>query len=181
MRTVSAFGRPGLLRVYTALLAIVLLISIDGCGYKPVSRYGRSLFGNKVYVSVKPSGIEPRNGIFIREEISRVFRDRFDIDVVLRRADADSAVTVTDYRFGYSSLSTDDNGYVTRYRVTTDIRFELETSRGKRTKKVHVSEDVGIKASSLTSSAAREAAMRYSIEKAMDEFIAYVAQEGYLR
>ena len=167
--------------VVVVVLAALITAVLSGCGYKPVSIYGRNLFGSRVYVDVKLSGVEPANGIFLKEEIMRIVRERFDSDTVNSAASAESVIVVPKYRFAYSSLTTDSNGYVTRYRVDTDITFELHTQKGKALKSVHVSEDVGVKASSLTTSAARETAIRYSIRKAMDEFIAYVAEQGYFR
>jgi hypothetical protein len=57
--------------------------------------------------------------------------------------------------------------------------FNLITPKEKLNKQISSTEDVSIQPGSLTSSVARDAAIRVAIRKAMDQFVAYVAQKGY--
>ena len=152
---------------------------ITGCGYKPVAQYGRDLLPGPVYVDVRLSGVEPQNGVYLKDEIIRMLKNRFHEKVSLHKEGAVSQIVVPGYTIGYSPLTYDKNGYVTRYRVTTDITFNLIMPKEKLSKKIVSSEDVSIQPGSLTSSVAREAAIRVAIRKAMDQFLAYVAQKGY--
>ena len=156
------------------------LLIIGGCGYKPISQYSSDILGDKVFVDVKIDAVEPDNGVFLKEEIMRTLRTRLDTQVVSNKKEADSVILVPKYHFSYSALNYDNNGYVIRYRVHTDITFDIITKKGKYHKVIHIDEDVGIKASSLTSSIARDSAIHYSIKKAMDKLIAFIAQKGYL-
>jgi len=164
-----------------AFLYSAALLTLSACGYRLVSHYAHGLLGESVYVSVHPNGKEPQNGVYLKEAIIDTVRERFSAIVTEKREDADSTIEVLRYHIGYSPLTYDKNGYVTRYRVDTTVTFRIETADGNYDKIVNVSEDVGIKAGSLTSSIARESAIRYSIRKAMDKLVAYVAQRGYLK
>lgn len=161
-------------------LHIAPLSIIAGCGYKPVSQYSQNILGNRVFVDVKIDSIEPDNGVFLKEEVMRTLRTRLGIDVVSSKKEADSIIYIPSYHFSYSPLNYDNNGYVIRYRVHTDITIDITTKSKKYHKVISVDEDVGIKASSLTSSSARDSAIEYSIKKAMDKLIAFIAQKGYL-
>jgi len=154
---------------------------ISGCGYRPASGYARQTLPGPVYVDVYLSGVEPQNGVYLKDEILRVLMTRFHEKVVKKKESAVSRIVVPKYTIGYSPLTYDTNGYVTRYRVSVEIVFELSTPKGRASKTISSTEDVSIQPSSLTSSAAREVAIRASIRKAMDQFIAYVAQKGYLQ
>jgi len=154
-------------------------VIITGCGYKPAARYGRDLLPDPVYVDVRLSGVEPQNGVYLKDEIIRLLKNRFHEKVSLHKEGAVSQIVVPSYTINYSPLTYDSNGYVTRYRVTTNITFNLITPKEKLTKKISSTEDVSIQPGSLTSSVAREAAIRVAIRKAMDQFLAYVAQKGY--
>ena len=154
------------------------MLVISGCGYKPVAQYGRDLLPDPVYVDVKLSGAEPQNGVYLKDEIIRTLTTEFHEKVVSDRNRALSSILVPDYKIGYSPLTYDENGYVTRYRVSTSILFQLRSPENNLSKRVNSSEDVSIQSSSLTSSAARDAAIRVGIRKAMDQFIAWVAEKG---
>jgi len=163
--------------VFTVMAAIMA----TGCGYRPVSGYARQTLPGPVYVDVHLSGVEPQNGVYLKDEILRVLMTRFHQKTVSRKELSVSQIIVPRYTIGYSALTYDTNGYVTRYRVSVNIDFEMFTSRGKISKTISSSEDVSIQPSSLTSSAARETAIRAAIRKAMDQFIAYVGYKGYLQ
>jgi hypothetical protein len=68
-----------------------------------------------------------------------------------------------------------ENGYVTRYRAYTRVRFKMITKDGVINKNINTSYEADIQDSALTSSAIRIEAIRKGLEKAMDEFLAYVS------
>jgi len=161
------------------LIPLLLLVAINGCGYKPASRQARQVLPDPVYVDVKLSGVEPQNGVYLKEEIMKVLRTHFQERVVADKERSVSQITVPNYTISYSPLTYDTDGYVTRYRVRANIVFVLKTPKETLQKKISATEDVSIQPGSLTSAAAREYAIRVAIRKAMDSFIAWVAQKGY--
>jgi len=174
-------SRPKHFTLHSSLFPIMMTtaIMISGCGYKPAARYSQELLPDPVYVDVRLSGIEPQDGVYLKDEMIRLLKNRFHEKVSLQKESATSQIIVPTYTINYSSLTYDSNGYVTRYRVTIDITFRLITPKEKLTKKIVSTEDVSVQPGSLSSSVAREAAIRVAIRKAMDQFLAYVAQKGY--
>ena len=158
---------------------MAILIAVNGCGYRPASQYARHLLPDPVYVDVRLSGVEPQNGVYLKEEIMKVLRTHFQERVVSDKKRSVSQISVPNYTISYSPLTYDTDGYVTRYRVTADIVFVLKTPKETLRKRISATEDVSIQPGSLTSTAAREYAIRVAIRKAMDNFIAWVAQKGY--
>ena len=73
-----------------------------------------------------------------------------------------------------------EDGYVTRYRANIRVRFDMVTKQGRITKKINAVHEADIQASSLYSSALRTEAIRKGLEKALDEFLAYVSAKGML-
>jgi len=172
--------KPKFFTLHSSLfIPLLTAVVISGCGYKPAARYGRGLLPDPVYVDVRLSGVEPQTGVYLKDEILRLLRTRFHERVALHKEEAVSRIVVPSYSIDYSPLTYDADGYVTRYRVSSKITFELTTPKEKLTKKISTTEDVSIQPGSLTSSLAREAAIRSTVRKAMDQFLAYVAQKGY--
>ena len=73
------------------------------------------------------------------------------------------------------------DGYVTRYRVNVRVKFDMITKEGKIEKNISSIVETDIQASALTSSALRTEAIRKGLEKALDEFLAYVSAKGMLK
>ncbi len=173
-------SRPKLFTLHSSLFTLMMsLLIINGCGYKPVAKYGRSFLPDPVYVDVHLSGVKPQNGVYLKDEILELLKNRFHERVTMKKAGAKSQIIVPSYTIGYSPLTYDNNGYVTRYRVTSRIKFRLITPKETLHKTISSTEDVNIQPGALTSSVARDEAIRVAIRKAMDQFVAYVAQKGY--
>ena len=157
------------------LLAIFLFIS---CGYKPSAHYIRAIFTDKVYVEVEVDMIEPENAPFLKDEMNRVVYTRFK-GRVAHKDQATSSIRLSYKGSSFMPLAYVD-GYVTRYRANTKVRFDLETKEGKMTKLISAIVESDIQASSLTSSTLRTQAITKGLEKALDEFVAYISAKGLL-
>jgi len=166
------------MRLYRFSYTLLAVVFIIGCGYKPVSRYAKGVLKEPVYVDVKLSKVEPQNGIFLKDEILKLIKTQLHQRVVNKRELASSIIEVPNYHFNYSVLTKDRNGYVTRYRIKSYITFNLISEDENLTKSIKTSEDVNIESNSLTSDRAKDVAMKTAIKKAMDSFLAYLAQEG---
>ena len=153
----------------------MLLVS---CGYKPSSHAIKNIFADTVYVEVAVDRAEPENAPFVKDELNRIVYTRFKGRVV-PKAQAKSQLRVT-YRGSTFTPLTYENGYVTRYRANIRVRFDMVTKQGKIMKKINTVYEADIQASSLYSSTLRTEAIRKGLEKALDEFLAYVSAKGML-
>lgn len=158
------------------LLTLSLLV-LTACGYKPSSHYIKNIFTDAVYVEVEVDSIEPENAPFIKDEMNRLVYTRFGGKVVPKE-EATSAILVNYRGSSYYPLAY-ENGYVTRYRVNIRVDFTMQTKDGTVLKKrISSRVESDIQASSLTSSTLRVEALRKGLEKALDEFLAYVSAKG---
>jgi len=166
---------------FSLFASVIMAAVITGCGYKPVAQYGRELLPDPVYVEVRLSGKEPQHGVYLKDELLRLLRNRFHERVTTEPARAVSRLRVERYRISYDPLLYDRDGYVTRYRAKVTIDLSLRNPKGTLKKIVTATEDVNVQPGSLLSSEARDEAVRAAIRKAMDQFVAYAAQKGYAK
>ncbi|TNF45435.1 MAG: hypothetical protein EP216_00110, partial [Epsilonproteobacteria bacterium] len=73
------------------------------------------------------------------------------------------------------------DGYVTRYRATIRVKFDMVNKEGKVSKTISSIVESDIQESSLDSSVLRTEAIRVGLAKGLDEFLAYVSAKGMLK
>ncbi|HFD14546.1 MAG TPA: hypothetical protein ENJ34_04495 [Epsilonproteobacteria bacterium] len=155
-----------------------LLLILTACGYKPSSHLIRNVFSDTVYVKVEVDRVEPENAPFVKDEMNRLVYTRFK-GRVTSKEEAKSEITIAYTGSSYYPLAYED-GYVTRYRANIHVHFDMVTKDGKMSKDISSIVESDIQASSLTSSTLRTEAIRKGLEKALDEFLAYVSAKGML-
>jgi len=151
---------------------------ITACGYKPSSHMIKNIFEDSVYVEVIVDRVEPENAPFIKDEINRLIYTRFK-GRVASKAEAKSQIRLSYVGSTYIPLAYKD-GYVTRYRAHIRVHFDMLNKEGKTSKTIVSIVESDIQSSSLTSSALRTEAIRKGLEKALDEFLAYVSAKGMI-
>ncbi len=166
-----------LFTIHYSLFTLIALLLVS-CGYKPSSHAIKNVFADTVYVEVIVDRVEPENAPFVKDELNRIVYTRFKGRVV-SKVQAGSQLRVTYTGSTFTPLAYED-GYVTRYRANIRVRFDMVTKQGKITKKINTVHEADIQASSLYSSALRTEAIRKGLEKALDEFLAYVSAKGML-
>ncbi len=160
-------------------LSIVLVFIVTACGYKPSSHVIKNIFADTVYVEVIVDRVEPENAPYVKDEMNRLVYTRFK-GRVTSKAEAKSQIRIAYSGSTFTPLAYED-GYVTRYRANVYVRFNMITKDGQVKKKIHATHEEEIQASSLTSSTLRTEAIRQGLEKALDEFLAYVSAKGMLK
>ena len=156
-------------------LAALFLVS---CGYKPSAHYIQNIFTDSVYVEIEVDRAEPENAPFVKDEMNRLVYTRFKGSVV-PEAQAESKIYISYRGTTFQGLAYED-GYVTRYRARIRVNFTMKTKQGKLSKRISAIHEADIHASSLASSSLRTEAIRKGLEKALDEFLAYVSAKGAL-
>jgi hypothetical protein len=161
------------------LWAIITLFMVTACGYQPSSHAIKNIFADTVYVEVVVDRAEPENAPFVKDELNRMVYTRFKGRVV-PKAQAESQLRVT-YRGSTFTPLAYEEGYVTRYRANIRVKFDMLTKQGKISKNIRAVHESDIQASSIYSSALRTEAIRKGLEKALDEFLAYVSAKGMMK
>jgi len=149
------------------------MVMITACGYKPSSQMIKNTFSNTVYVEVIVDRAEPENAPYIKDEVNRLIYTRFKGRVVPK----DQAQSQIRLFYGGSTFTplAYEEGYVTRYRANIKVHFDMLTKKGKMQKDISTIVESDIQESSLASSTLRTEAIRKGLEKALDEFLAYVS------
>lgn len=161
---------------------VILSVSIfifTACGYKPSSHMIKNIFAHTVFVEVIVDRVEPENAPFVKDEMNRLIYTHFKGRVVSKEK-AESKIRITYSGSTFTPLSY-ENGYVTRYRANIRVGFDMLTKDGKVKKNINAIHEADIQASSLSSSTLRTEAIRKGLEKALDEFLAYVSAKGMLK
>ena len=160
--------------IYTRnTLLIIIALFFTSCGYKPSSRYIKNVISDTVYVEVAIDGAEPENAPFVKDEMNRLVYTRFKGKIVPKNQ-AQSQIRISYNGSTFTPLAYED-GYVIRYRANIKVRFDMLTKKGRMKKNISTIFESDIQASSLTSSTLRTEAIRKGLEKALDEFLAYVS------
>lgn len=161
------------------LLAIIALFILGGCGYKPSAHYIQNVFDGSVYVDVIVSPSEPENAVYVNDALRRMVIARFG-GRLAPRAQAENVIIASYNGTIFTPISYDVNGYITRYRADVQMVFSAKTKKGKFDHVITTFVEADISASSSLSSGLRIQAIRTGMEKALDQFLAYVAARGAL-
>ena len=162
-------------KIFIILMAMFVLAS---CGYKPSSHMIKNVFTDTIYVEVNVDRVEPENAPFVKDEMNRLIYTRFK-GRTTSKEEATSKITITYAGSSYIPLAYKD-GYVTRYRAHIRVHFDMLNKEGKTSKIIVSIVESDIQASSLTSSTLRTESIRKGLEKALDEFLAYVSAKGMI-
>ena len=178
--TLNEFRGDNMKKLFTIHYSLFTLIALllVSCGYKPSVEYIQNVFSNAVYVEVEVDRAEPENAPFVKDEMNRLVYTRFKGKVV-PKDQAESQIYISYRGTTFQGLAYED-GYVTRYRAIVRVNFIMKTKQGKLTKRISAIHEADIHASSLASSSLRTEAISKGLEKALDEFLAYVSMKGAL-
>jgi len=163
------------LQMHHLLVTLVTLLLVS-CGYKPSSQYIKNTFDDNVYVEVVVDRAEPENAPFVKDEMNRLVYTRFK-GRVTSKEQAGSTIRISYAGTTFTPLAY-ENGYVSRYQVNVRVNFDMMTKQGRLKKNISTIFESDIHAGSVDSSALRTEAIRKGLEKALDEFLAYVSAKS---
>ncbi|MFV0482230.1 MAG: LPS assembly lipoprotein LptE [Campylobacteraceae bacterium] len=159
------------------LLALFCIIFV-GCGYTPTAKLAKNVLGDKVYVDVAMSRVDPQNTVLIKDAISAALVDRFGSKIVSKN-EANSFIYVSLKNIKFSPLAYDTNGYVISYRTVVTLKIDYTlSSNEKGSINTEGEYDFPIIADSVISDSKRFEAIKYASEDALDEFTAFIAIKG---
>jgi len=162
--------------LHSSLFTIIALVMITACGYKPSSQLIKKTFDENIYVEVIVDRAEPENAPFVKDEMNRLVYTRFKGKVTSKET-AGSTIRISYAGTTFTPLAY-ENGYVSRYRVNVRVRFDMMTKQGRVRKNISTIFESDIQEGSIDSSALRTEAIRLGLEKALDEFLAYVSAKS---
>ena len=159
--------------LYNFLVFSFLVLMLTACGYEPSSHVVKKTFDDNIYVEVKVDRAEPENAPFVKDEINRLVYTRFK-GRVTSKEQAGSSILISYTGTTFTPLAY-ENGYVSRYRVNVRVKFDMMTKQGRLVKNIVTVVESDIQAGSVDSSVYKTEAIRIGLEKALNEFMAYVS------
>ena len=164
------------MRKFLALLTVLMLTS---CGYKPASHYTRSVLGDKIYADIKINIDDPQSGIVSLDSLNEAIITKFASRLV-GKDEATSTITITNATQSFSALQRDANGFVVLYRSSVTMSVIVDSEKINRKSfsvsgfyDFAVTPSAAVLSDSEKNLAAKEAAL-----KALDELIARVVLIG---
>ncbi|MBN2815571.1 MAG: hypothetical protein JXQ67_02745 [Campylobacterales bacterium] len=159
------------------LLLLSSLIFFSACGYKPSSKYARSVVGEKVSTSIVISSQDPENTVVIKDAVDSAIIEVFHASLV-DKSYADTNLLFSISPPTYTPVQYDNNGFIIGYRATIMMRVERTTKESKRNYNSRGTYDFAVDPNAVITDQDRFNAIKFSATKAIASFIAQVSAEG---
>lgn len=159
------------------VLVFVLLLLLSGCGYKPSSKFARSVVGEKVSTSVVISAQDPENTVIIKDAVDLAIVEVFRASLV-DKAYATTHLSMSISPPTYQALQFDADGFVIAYRATILLTIFRDSKESKKSYISVGTYDFSVVPNAVITDQERFDAIRYGSVKAIRSFIAQVSAEG---
>lgn len=159
------------------ILLFLALLVFTSCGYRPSSKFSRSVLGEKISTSVIISQMDPENTVIIKDAVDSAIVETLHASLT-SRAYSDSHLVFSISTPSYMPIQYDQNGYIISYRMQITLNI-TRYSNGKEVmytaKGTH---DFSVKPNAVLTDQERFDAIERSAAKAIDSFIAQLSSEG---
>ena len=115
-------------------IAVLTVIFIAGCSYKPASHYAKKEISGNVYVNLDVDLKDPKNSVLIKDAMNDLIIQRLDANIVKNKENADILMDVKLNRASFSVLQYDDLGYNKVFKTTVSVNVSYNNLK-KQTKK----------------------------------------------
>lgn len=158
-------------------LSLAIVFFITACGYKPSSKFARSVVGEKVSTSVIVSLQDPENTVIIKDAVDSAIIEVFHASLV-DRAISDTHLVLSIGAPSYDPIIYDRNGYVVGYRMTIDLYITRQHDGVEKKYATKGTHDFTIEPNAVVTDQQRFEAIKFGAEKAIQAFLAQVSAEG---
>lgn len=165
--------------LYLSVLSL-LVLGLNSCGYKPSSKFSRSVTGEKISTSVEISMVDPENTVVIKDAVDAAVVSVFHASLVERKY-ADSHLTIRMSAPTYTPIQYNSDGYVIAYRAKVKLFITRETQNETKKYTSYGTYDFSVEPNAIITDQERFNAIKLSASKAITGFIAKVSAEGSLK
>jgi len=159
-------------------VTFLLLVIFVGCGYQPSAGYTNNIFSGAVFVEVDINRVEPENGPFLIDELTKIIITRFDGSVGIKEQ-AVNKIKASYEKIVFVPLAYDRYGYIISYRTDVTVKFVMINKTGKSIQKeITSSAYENSNVNSLNTTELRRASIREALGQGVNEFMAYVTLIG---
>jgi len=163
---------------FTKIVLVVLLLTLfSACGYKPSSKYARSIVGEKVSTSITISAQDPENTVVIKDAVDSAIIEIFH-SALVTRSYSDTHLSFSITPPSYSAVQYDTNGFIIAYRATIVLTIIRQTKDLQKRYTSKGTYDFTVVPNAVITDQERFDAIKFSSIKAIASFVAQVSAEG---
>ena len=159
------------------LTLFTLIIFLSACGYKPSSKYARSVIGEKINTNVTISAQDPQNTVLIKDAVDSAIVEIFHASLT-DKAHADTTLSFSLTPPNYSAIQYNTDGYVIAYRATIILKILRESKNIKKNYTAKGTYDFSVVPNAVIRDQERFDAIKFSAIKAISSFVAQISAEG---
>jgi hypothetical protein len=159
---------------FIALVAIVLL---HGCGYKPSSKYAKNVVGEKISTSVLISAQDPENTVIVKDAVDSAIIQVFRSSLV-PRSDSSTHLNLKISNPSYSPIQYNEEGFVVAYRMHLTLHIEKIYNGLHKEYTTVGTYDFAVEPNAVITDQERFNAIKLSAAKAIASFVARISAEG---
>lgn len=170
------------MKKYLLSLSVVTLLTLglNSCGYKPSSKYSRSITGEKISTNVTISMVDPENTVIIKDAVDSAIVSVFHASLV-DRAYADTHLDISMSSPLYIPIEYNIDGYVVAYRAKVSLFIIRHTKDEIKKYTTYGTYDFSVEPNAIITDQERFSAIKNSAAKAIQSFIAKMSAEGSLQ
>jgi len=168
------------LRLVFLLTIYASLFTLAGCGYRPTSHVVKPVLQESVSTRIVISMQDPDNTVYLKDALDAAVVNRFRTRLT-DEAHAQSRLTIALRKVQFIPVRYDINGYILAYRAVVTLDIDREREAKRRRYEARGSYLFTIEPNAIISDLVRFEAIKYGSEKALDSFVAQVANEGAAR
>lgn len=159
---------------FIALFAIVLL---HGCGYKPSSKYAKSIVGERISTSVVISEEDPENTVIIKDALDSAIIQVFRSSLVPQDAST-THLNIKISNPSYTPIQYNEEGFVIAYRMGLSLQIEKIYNGIHKNYSTHGTYDFAVEPNAVITDQERFNAIKLSAAKAITSFVAKISAQG---
>ena len=167
-----------LLTIRKILALLLILITINACGYRPSAKFSRDTLGEKISTSVIISAQDPENTVIIKDAVDRAIIEVFQASLV-SRATSDTHLVLNMGAPSYSPIVYDKDGFIIGYRMKVTLRIvKLHNGISKSYTAVGHHDFSVDPDTAIVSDQERYEAISLSAARAIKSFVAQTSAQG---
>lgn len=160
-------------------ILLLLLLLLNGCGYKPSATYAKKVLGESVYVEVEIYGADPENAVLIKDALLQALITRFRVTIT-RKKSAQTTMKVKLQSLTFTPIEYDNNGYIIAKRALVTLLINRIRNKVSKSYTVSGYYDFSVAQNGVVSDEERFKAIRFASLKAIDSLVTKLAVEGSL-
>lgn len=158
-------------------VALFIISSFVACGYKPSSKYARSVTGEKISTEIKISAQDPENTVLIKDAVDSAVIEVFQASLVEKGyQDTHLVFRISPPR--YAPVQYDTNGFIVGYRATITLFVERISHQRHKRYTARGNYDFAVNPNAVVTDQQRFIAIKESAQKAILSFVAQISAEG---